>query len=171
MVYLFRGTSAQLHLHRVRKSVLVIAVVSLLPVDGCVDLLDENVLLADLLDGLVLAPLDDVPSHDNLKQDGVRAVEVEDNVQLTDIAEVPVKDLDKQVNLLEGQELVGAVWKANNEVEGGVAAINHLLSGLSRDHTSHTSSPRQNQHLDAPHDPCSLARSVVGIESTVIERR
>ena len=67
-----------------------------------------------------------VPAQHQLVQHVVRAVELEDEVQLADLAEVAVERFDVQVDGLQGGQLVVAGVYGGREVEGGVAAVDDL---------------------------------------------
>lgn len=73
--------------------------------------LAHGVQLAELGQDLLLGSLDDLAADDHLVDDGVDLVEVEDEVEFADIAEVLVEDLDEQLDELEvGELVVGVVW-------------------------------------------------------------
>lgn len=78
----------------------------------------ENDLLARLLD---------LAGEKDLVEDGVNLVEVEDEVELADIAEEGVEDLDEEVDGLEVGQLVVVGVDAGAEEEAGVAAVDDLV--------------------------------------------
>ena len=83
-------------------------------------LVHEGVVLAYHLQRLLLATLHDEPAYNHLLQNEVCLVEVEDQVQLADIAKVAVKDLDEVMDDVEDDELVVFLLDAGNEVERGI---------------------------------------------------
>ena len=62
-----------------------------------------------------------------LVEDSVDLVEVEDEVELADVAEVAVEHLDEEVDALEVGELVVARVDAEGEEEARVAAVDDLV--------------------------------------------
>lgn len=65
--------------------------------------------------------------EEDLVEDGVDLVEVEDEVELADVAEEGVEDLDEEVDGLEVGELVVVCVDAGAEEEAGVAAVDDLV--------------------------------------------
>lgn len=76
----------------------------------------------NLLTGLL-----DLSSQEHLVEYGVDFVKVEDQVQLTDVAEEGVEDLDKEVDGLEVGELVVVCINAGTEEKAGVPAVDDLV--------------------------------------------
>lgn len=77
-------------------------------------------------DGL-LARLLDLAGEKDLVEDGVDLVEVEDEIELGDVAEEGIEDLDEEVDGLEVCELVVVCVDADAEEEAGVAAVDDLV--------------------------------------------
>lgn len=75
----------------------------------------------------LLARLLDLAGQEDLVKDGVDLVEVEDQVQLADVAEEGVEDLDEEVDGLEEGELVVVGVDAGAEEEAGVPPIDDLV--------------------------------------------
>lgn len=75
----------------------------------------------------LLARLLDLAGQEDLVQDGVDLVEVEDQVQLADVAEEGVEDLDEEVDGLEEGELVVVCVDAGAKEEAGVPAVDDLV--------------------------------------------
>ena len=76
----------------------------------------------DLLAGLL-----DLAGEEDLGEDGVDLVEVEDEVELADIAKEGIEDLDEEVDGLEVGELVVVRVDADAEEQAGVSAIDDLV--------------------------------------------
>lgn len=75
----------------------------------------------------LLARLLDLAGQEDLVEDGVDLVEVEDQVQLADVAEEGVEDLDEEVDGLEEGELIVVGVDAGAEEESGVPAVDDLV--------------------------------------------
>lgn len=75
----------------------------------------------------LLARLLNLAGEEDLVKDGVHLVEVEDEVELADVAEEGVEDLDEEVDGLEVGELVVVCVDAGAEEEPGVAAVDDLV--------------------------------------------
>jgi hypothetical protein len=75
----------------------------------------------------LLARLLDLAREEDLVEDGVHLVEVEDEVELADVAEEGVEDLDEEVDGLEVGELVVVCVDAGAEEEPRVAAVDDLV--------------------------------------------
>ena len=75
----------------------------------------------------LLACLLDLAGQEDLVQDGVDLVEVEDQVQLADVAEEGVEDLDEEVDGLEEGELIVVCVDAGAEEEAGVPPVDDLV--------------------------------------------
>ena len=56
-------------------------------------------------------------------------MEVEDDVELADVAEVTVEDLHEEVDHLQRHQLVVGLVDAGDEEERGVALVDHLGEG------------------------------------------
>lgn len=69
----------------------------------------------------------DLSGKEDLVEDGVDLVEVEDEVELADVAEEGVENLDEEVDGLEVGELVVVCVDAGAEEEAGVAAVDDLV--------------------------------------------
>ena len=76
----------------------------------------------DLLGGLL-----DLTGEEDLVEDGVDLVEVEDEVELADVAEEGVEDLDEEVDRLEVGQLVIVGVDAGAEEEAGVPPVDDLV--------------------------------------------
>lgn len=75
----------------------------------------------------LLARLLDLAGQEDLVEDGVDLVEVEDQVQLADVAEEGIEDLDEEVDGLEEGELVVVRVDAGAEEEAGVPPVDDLV--------------------------------------------
>lgn len=75
----------------------------------------------------LLTRLLDLPGKEDLVEDGIDLVEVEDEVELADVAEEGVENLDEEVDGLEVGELVVVCVDAGAEEEAGVAAVDDLV--------------------------------------------
>ena len=75
----------------------------------------------------LLARLLDLAGQEDLVEDSVDLVEVEDQVQLADVAEEGVENLDEEVNGLEEGELVVVCVNAGAEEEAGVPPVDDLV--------------------------------------------
>lgn len=75
----------------------------------------------------MFARLLDLARKKHLVEDGVHLVEVEDQIQLADIAEESVEDLDEEVDGLEEGQLVVVGVDARAEEEAGVPAVDDLV--------------------------------------------
>lgn len=75
----------------------------------------------------LLARLLNLAGEEHLVEDGVDLVEVEDEVELADVAEEGVEDLDEEVYGLEVGELVVVCVDAGAEEEPRVAAVDDLV--------------------------------------------
>lgn len=75
----------------------------------------------------LLTRLLDLAGQEDLVEDGVDLVEVEDQVQLADVAEEGVEDLDEEVDGLEEGELVVVGVDAGAEEEAGVPPVDDLI--------------------------------------------
>lgn len=75
----------------------------------------------------LLARLLDLAGQEDLVEDGVDLVEVEDQVQLADVAEEGVEDLDEEVDGLEEGELVVVGVDAGAEEEARVPPVDDLV--------------------------------------------
>lgn len=75
----------------------------------------------------LLARLLDLAGKEDLVEDGVDLVEVEDQVQLADVAKEGVEDLDEEVDGLEEGELVVVGVDARAEEEARVPPVDDLV--------------------------------------------
>jgi hypothetical protein len=75
----------------------------------------------------LLARLLDLAGEEDLIEDGVDLVEVEDEVELADVAEEGVEDLDEEVDALEVGELVVVGVDAGAEEEAGIPPVDDLV--------------------------------------------
>lgn len=75
----------------------------------------------------LLARLLDLAGQEDLVEDGVDLVEVEDQVQLADVAEEGVKNLDEEVYGLKEGELVVVGVDAGAEEEACIPAVDDLV--------------------------------------------
>lgn len=75
----------------------------------------------------LLARLLDLAGEEHLVEDGVDLVEVEDEIELADVAEEGVEHLDEEVDGLEVGELVVVCVDAGAEEEPRVAAVDDLV--------------------------------------------
>lgn len=75
----------------------------------------------------MFARLLDLTRKKHLVEDGVHLVEVEDQIQLADIAEKSIEDLDEEVDGLEEGQLVVIGVNARAEEEAGVPAVDDLV--------------------------------------------
>ena len=75
----------------------------------------------------LFASLLDLPGQEDLIEDGVDLVEVEDEVELADVAEEGVEDLYEEVDGLEVGELVVVGVDAGAEEEAGIPAVDDLV--------------------------------------------
>lgn len=75
----------------------------------------------------LLARLLDLAGEEDLVEDGVDLVEVEDEVELADVAEEGVEDFDEEVYGLEEGELVVVGVDAGAEEEARVAAVDDAV--------------------------------------------
>ena len=66
-------------------------------------------------------------ANDELIEYQVHLVEVEDKIELTDILEVLVENLDKEVNRLERHQFVVCHVAADGEEESSVPPVNELI--------------------------------------------
>lgn len=66
-------------------------------------------------------------SEEDLVEDGIDLVEVEDEIELADVAKEGVEDLDEEVNGLEVGELVVVCVHADAKEEAGVAAVDDFV--------------------------------------------
>lgn len=85
-------------------------------------LLHHVILLSAHLQHLLLAGLLQIATDEQLVQDVVGFVEVKDDVQLADVAEVAVEHLDEQMDHLQRDELVVVSVDGGNEVQTRVPA-------------------------------------------------
>lgn len=86
----------------------------------------QAVLLADATQDVLLAALLHLSGEQQLVQDEVGLLEIEDDVQLADVAVVFVHLLDVAVHDLEGDEFVVFGVATGDEEEGGVATVDDL---------------------------------------------
>jgi hypothetical protein len=75
----------------------------------------------------LLARLLDLAGQEDLVEDSVDLVEVEDQIQLADVAEEGVEDLDEEVDGLEEGELVVVGVDAGAEEEARVPPVDDLV--------------------------------------------
>lgn len=75
----------------------------------------------------LLARLLDLAGQEDLIEDSVDLVEVEDQIQLADVAEESVEDLDEEVDGLEEGELVVVRVDAGAEEEARVPPVDDLV--------------------------------------------
>jgi hypothetical protein len=75
----------------------------------------------------LLARLLNLPGQKHLVKDGIDLVEIEHQVQFTDVAEKGIKHLDKEVNGLEVGELVVVCVDTRAEKEPRVPAVDNLV--------------------------------------------
>ena len=75
----------------------------------------------------LLAGLLNLAGQEDLVEDGVDLVEVEDEVELADVAEEGVEDLDEEVDSLEEGELVVVGVDAGAEEEARVPPVDDLV--------------------------------------------
>lgn len=75
---------------------------------------------------VLLAALLHLAGQQELVEDEVGLLEVEDDVELADVAVVLVHLLDVAVDNLEGDELIVGRVAAGNEEERGVATVDNL---------------------------------------------
>eukprot|EP00416_Gambierdiscus_australes_P045565 CAMPEP_0171092834 /NCGR_PEP_ID=MMETSP0766_2-20121228/37618_1 /TAXON_ID=439317 /ORGANISM="Gambierdiscus australes, Strain CAWD 149" /LENGTH=195 /DNA_ID=CAMNT_0011551147 /DNA_START=66 /DNA_END=651 /DNA_ORIENTATION=- len=90
-------------------------------------LLHHGVLLGDVVEHSALARLLQLARDEDLVEDVVGLVEVEDEIELTDVAEVAVQALHKMVHDLQGQKLVVSVVDACNEEQACVSLVAELV--------------------------------------------
>jgi hypothetical protein len=64
---------------------------------------------------------------DNLIDKHMRLVNVEHDVQLTNVAKVPVEGFYHEVNQLENAQLILIVVDANNEIQGSISSVNDFV--------------------------------------------
>jgi hypothetical protein len=86
----------------------------------------QAVLLPYAPEYILLAALLQFASNQELIEDEVGLLEIEDDVQLADVAVVLVHLLDIAVDNLEGEQLVVGRVAAGDEEEGGVSAVHDL---------------------------------------------
>ena len=86
--------------------------------------------------------LDKPAAHHELVDEPVRAVEVEDEVELADVAKVEVERLDEEVDRFQGDELVVATVDSRHEIEGGVASVDDFCRGAGAVRSRVSASPR-----------------------------
>jgi len=77
----------------------------------------------------LLTGLFNLASEENFVQDGVDLVEVEHEVQLTDVPEELIEDFNEEVDGFEVSELVVVGVDADTEEEPCVAAVHNLCRG------------------------------------------
>jgi len=75
----------------------------------------------------LLARLLNLAGQEHLVQDGIHLVEVEDQVELADVAEEGVEHLDEEVDRLEEGQLVVVGVDAGAEEEARVPAVDDLV--------------------------------------------
>jgi hypothetical protein len=86
----------------------------------------QAVLLAYTAEHILLAALLHLACQQKLVQDKVCLLEVEDNVELADVAVVLVHLLDVTMDDFERDQLIVRRVAAGNEEEGGISAVNNL---------------------------------------------
>ena len=86
----------------------------------------DLVQLGEPLQDHPLARLRHLPSGNKLVQNQIDSVEVEDEVELADVAEIVVEDLDEEVDCFQEGELVVRGVAGDGEVEARVAAVDDL---------------------------------------------
>lgn len=86
----------------------------------------QAVLLADASQHVLLATLLKLTSYQELVEDEVGLLEIEDDVQLTNISVVLVHLLHVAVHNLEGNQFVIGGIASGDEEERGISAVNDL---------------------------------------------
>jgi len=89
-------------------------------------LLHHGVLFGDTLEHSALARLLDLPRHHNLIENIVSLVEVEDEIELANVAEVAVQAFHEVVDRFQSQQLVVANVDACNEEKTSVTLVADL---------------------------------------------
>mmetsp|Transcript_8062 Transcript_8062/g.13349 ORF Transcript_8062/g.13349 Transcript_8062/m.13349 type:complete len:223 (+) Transcript_8062:203-871(+) len=112
----------------------------------------ELLSLYDLFEHLSLVGLTKHPPDVHFEEDHERLVKGEDKIKLTHRVEVPVEGLNKQMNLLQNNELIGPLaGNADDKVQAGVPPVHEFVFPL-LDNVAHLGRPGEDVGGDVAED-------------------